>query len=84
MPNAHCILHLFAACHNLTKQVMLFKANPVKVKSLTIGKGGFAVIRIATVGTNILVCVHCLHLHFSLDGAVPYVDPCVQKHNFLG
>ena len=45
--------------------------------------GGFTVSGMTTVGLEILVRVRRFYMQVGLESAVLYVDPCVQKYDFL-
>ena len=47
------------------------------------GNGGFTMSGMATVGLEVLVRVRGFYMQVGLESAVLYVDPCVQKYDFL-
>ena len=78
-PLEYFIIKYFFRSADINKEIIFLRTNPSEVKHLAVGDGGLAMLEMATVHMEGLMCVRGFDVQVSLNSSVLEVNPCVQR-----
>ena len=68
----------------LLLKLTFLQTDSSEAESLTIRNRDFAMMWVATIKREVLMCVHGLDMQVGAYQAIPQVDSCIEEGHFIG